>query len=61
MDAVADYLSQNPHYLVRSLMIEAMMEQNITDEVSVDIDGLEVTFSPCSLMRLWKARGHWKR
>ena len=49
MDAVADYLSQNPHYLVRSLMIEAMMEQNITDEVSVDIDGLEVTFSPCSL------------
>ena len=49
MDAVADYLSKNPHYLVRSLMIEAMMEQNITDEVSVDIDGLEVTFSPCSL------------
>ena len=49
MDAVTDYLSQKPHYLVRSLMIEAMMEQNITDEVSVDIDGLEVTFSPCSI------------
>ena len=49
MDAVAEYLSQHPHYLVRSLMIEAMMEQNITDEVKVDIDNLEVTFSPCSI------------
>lgn len=49
MNAVSLYLSDQPHFLVRSLLIEAMMEQNITDEVCVEIDGLEVSFSPCSI------------
>lgn len=49
MDVIQDYLKDNPHYLVRSLLIEAMMEQNISDEVCIDVDGLEVRFCPCSI------------
>lgn len=44
---IQEYLKEAPHYLVRSFLMEAMMEQNITDEITVDIDGLEVRFTPC--------------
>ncbi|WP_416324748.1 hypothetical protein [[Eubacterium] hominis] len=44
---IQDYLMNDPHYLVRSFLMEAMMEQNITDEITTLIDGLEVTFTPC--------------
>lgn len=47
MDAISEYLKESPHYLVRSCLMEAMMEQNITDEITTEIDGLEVTFTPC--------------
>lgn len=41
------YLNTKPHYLVRSFLMEALMEQNITDEFTTEIDGLEITFTPC--------------
>lgn len=44
---IQDYLNNDPHYLVRSFLMEAMMEQNITDEITTVMDGLEVTFTPC--------------
>lgn len=47
MDEIQDYLKHNPHYLVRSFLMEALMEQNITDEITAEMDGLEVTFTPC--------------
>lgn len=48
-EAIASYLSNHPNTLVRSLLIEAMMEQNVTDEFTTEVNGLEVTFSPCAI------------
>lgn len=47
MDTIQKYLKNQPHFLVRSYVMEVMMEQNITDEVYTEIDGLDVTFTPC--------------
>ena len=44
---IQEYMSNQPHDLVRSFLIEILMEQNITDEITVEMDGLEVTFTPC--------------
>lgn len=49
-DAIAKYLSkEDVHPLVRALLIEAMMEQGITDEFTTQIDGMDVTFTPCAI------------
>ena len=47
LDAIRDYLGNAPHYLIRSYLIEAMMEQNISDEFTIEMDGLVITFAPC--------------
>lgn len=44
---VQKYLSAQPHYLVSSFLMEAMMEQNITEEFTMEKEGLDVTFTPC--------------
>ncbi|MEG0330474.1 MAG: DUF3196 family protein [Longicatena sp.] len=47
LEEIQTYLSGNPHYLVRSFLMEALMEQNITEELTTEIEGLDVTFTPC--------------
>lgn len=44
---IQDYLCDHPHYLVRSFLIETLMEQNVSEELSMELDGLEITFTPC--------------
>lgn len=48
--AIQNYLSREDlNTLVRSLLIEALMEQNVTDEFTTDVDGLSVCFTPCAI------------
>lgn len=47
LEEIRTYFLDEPHYLVRSCLMEALMEQNISDEFTTEIDGLEVTFIPC--------------
>ena len=58
VDVIQNFLSQkNVHTLVRSLLIEAMMDQNITDEFTCEINGLEVCFSPCAIDSVMESEG----
>ena len=47
LDVIREYLSDHPHYLIRSYLIEALMEQNVSDEFTIELDGCIVTFAPC--------------
>lgn len=57
LEIVEEYLKGNPHYFVRSLLIEALMEQNITDEITMNYDGLEVVFTPCYIEPVMESDG----
>lgn len=56
-DIIEAYLNQNPHELVRALLIDALREQNIADAMHTTIDGLEVTFLPCYIEPVMQADG----
>lgn len=47
IQVIEDYFMKTPHPFVRSLLIEALMEQNITDEITLLDEGMEITFVPC--------------
>lgn len=55
--AIQTYLNKEVNVLVRALLIEAMMEQHITDEFTTEVDGMEVTFSPCAIEEPMEAQG----
>ena len=46
---IKGYFMETPHPLVRSFLIEALIEQHITDEITLLHDGIEVTFIPCCI------------
>lgn len=46
IEEVEAYLSNEPHFLIRSLLIECLVEQEIRDEITINYDGLEVTITP---------------
>lgn len=46
LEVIETYLKSNPHYLIRSLLIEALVEQDIKEEIQLDFDGLDVNFTP---------------
>lgn len=46
LEIVEAYLSNEPHFLIRSLLIESLIEQDIRDEIKLNYDGLEITMAP---------------
>ncbi len=46
LQIVEKYLSKEPHFLIRSLLIECLIDQDISSEIHMDYDGLDVTFIP---------------
>ena len=46
LDIVKSYLKQEPHFLIRTLLIEILIEQDIHEEIELDYDGLDVVFTP---------------
>lgn len=57
LDEVRTYLCNQPDILVRSLLIDACMEQNIAEELQTIEDGMEVTFLPCYIEPVMRAKG----
>lgn len=46
LDMIQRYLGKEPHHLVRSVLIELLMEQDISEELCIDYEGLEVFVKP---------------
>lgn len=46
LEVVEHYLNDEPHYLIKSMLIDALIEQQIHDEIRLQHDGLEITFIP---------------
>ncbi len=57
LDEVEHYLNDDPNDLVRSLLINAMMEQNVAEAMHTMIDGMEITFLPCYIEPVMQAEG----
>lgn len=47
LEEIRDYLEHKPHDLVRAYIIEALMEQNLSDEFTTSMNGMDITFTPC--------------
>ena len=47
IEEIRSYFLNEPHYFVRSCLMEALMEQNVSEEFTTIMDGLEITFTPC--------------
>lgn len=43
---VQKYLSMHPHYLIRPLLLEIMMEQDIHDSITIQHEGLQIECIP---------------
>ena len=43
---IEHYFCGNPHYLVRSLLVEALIDQQVHGELKMDYEGMEITFDP---------------
>lgn len=56
-ESIQTYLNGNVNVLVRALLIEAMMEQHITDEFTTVVEGMDVTFTPCAIEEPMEAQG----
>lgn len=49
IDVIENYISNKPHPIIRSYLIELLIDQGISDELKLNYDGLEVSFSPIFL------------
>lgn len=57
LDVVESYLKANPHYLIRSYLIDILMEQQVQEEIKINYEGYEVTFIPISIKKPMEAKG----
>lgn len=46
LPVIEHYFCGNPHYLVRSLLVEALIDQQVHGELKMDYEGMEITFDP---------------
>lgn len=46
LQIVENYLSKEPHFLIRSQLIECLVEQNINETIHIQYDGLELSVIP---------------
>ena len=52
LDIIEAYLKDAPNYLIRTLLVETLMEQDITDEIQLNYEGLMVEFKPTYVLRI---------
>lgn len=50
LEVVETYLKDNPHYLIRTLLIEILMDQDISEEINLNYEGLMVEFKPIYIL-----------
>lgn len=46
LNAITSYLSHKPNPNVRAMLISLLVNQQVSDEITLDYDGMEVTFVP---------------
>lgn len=57
LDIIEAYLKDDPHYLIRSMLIEVLIDQQINDEMITRYEGMDVTFTPCFVEKPMEADG----
>lgn len=57
LDAIQDYLDDSPNFLAKAYLIEAMMEQNVSQTFRVEHEGLMVEFNPCFIEPMMESQG----
>jgi len=57
LQEVEQYLCDEPDVLVRALLIDAMMEQNIAEEMHTVVNDMEISFLPCYIEPVMRAKG----
>lgn len=57
LSSIDSYLCASPHILVQAMLIEALMEQNIAEEIHMRYEDMEITFLPCYIEAPMKAKG----
>ena len=53
IDVIESYLKDRPHFLIRTLLVEALIEQEVKDEIEMNYDGLEISFIPAFVELPW--------
>ncbi|MGL5541366.1 MAG: DUF3196 family protein [Erysipelotrichaceae bacterium] len=43
---IQSYFEKEPHYLIRALLIEALIDQNVQDTFRLQMDGMDIDFIP---------------
>lgn len=57
LDIIEAYLCDQPHVLVSSYLIDAMMEQKIADEIHMTYYDMDICFLPCYIEAPMRAKG----
>lgn len=57
LDLIRAYLLKQTNPMLKALVIEIMMEQNVSDEFIIEKDGLELRFSPCAIVPIMDQDG----
>ncbi len=57
LELISNYLSDNPHYLLKALFIELIIEQEISDPIKVKHKDMEVEFIPTYIESAMEADG----
>lgn len=59
-DMIRTYFVQKPHYLIKALLIEALIEQGVNEPFTIDIEGMDVEFIPAYIELPMEADGALK-
>lgn len=51
---INQYLRDKPHYMIRTLLIEILMDQDISEEIELSYEGLSIAFIPAYIERIQK-------
>lgn len=52
-----EILDNQPHILLQSVIIEALINQQIHESITIEQDGLQITFEPCTIEEPLKSDG----
>lgn len=56
-DMIRTYFVQKPHYLIKALLIEALIEQGVNEPFSTSVEGMDVEFIPAYIELPMEADG----
>ncbi len=57
LEVIRTYLKNEPHFLAKAYLIEALMEQNVNEEFEVEHQGMLMNFIPCYIEPMMECDG----